>query len=431
MHKSTGSSSMGMWSAIFLGIGAMVGAGIFALLGQAGAMAHSATYLSFILGGVIALLSGYSLGKLGVRFPSAGGIVEYLVQSFGEGVFSGGMSVALYSSALVALSLIAKAFGSYAGSYFFKHPTALTINLFGAAVVLFFMFLNLRGTKEVALIENLIVFVKLTVLVILGVTGLIYIQPELLSPSSYPSGLTVASSIGVTFFAYEGFRVITNTAEDLKEVKKNLPRAMTIAILIVMALYILLALTVFGNLPLNEIISSKDYALAEVAKPIFGNMGFTIIVITALISTSSAINANLFAVTNVTYQMAKDGELPEIFGRPLGHSKEGLVVTSILVLILMMLFDLSETAIIGSISILFVHAMVHLGHLKIIKKTQASKVLVVCALLGTCIAIALVSWFQWQDSPKVLVYVILFMGLSFLIEYLLHKINNRRVKARL
>lgn len=413
-----------------MGIGAMVGAGIFALLGQAGAMAHNAVYISFIFGGIIALLSGYSLGKLGVRFPSAGGIVEYLVQSFGEGILSGGMSVTLYTSALVALSLIAKAFGSYAGVFFLNQPSSLMVNLFGAAVILFFMFLNLRGSKDVALIENIIVFIKLSVLVILGVTGLMYIEPNLLSSNSYPPNLTIASSIGVTFFAYEGFRVITNTAEELKDVKRNLPLAMMIAILIVMALYVLLALTVFGNLPLNEVISSKDYALAEVAKPIFGNLGFTIIVITALISTSSAINANLFSVTNVTYQMAKNGELPEAFGKPIGHSRQGLVITSIFVLILMTLFDLSETAIIGSISILFVHAMVHIGHLKIIEKTQASKILVLSALLGTFLAIGLVSWYQYQESPKVLLYVALFIGFSFLIEYFLSKIGSRTVKTR-
>ncbi len=114
MHQS--GKPIGFWSAVALGMGAMVGAGIFALLGQAGAIAGSATYLSFVVGGVVALLSGYSLSRLGVRYPSAGGIVEYLTQCFGEGLFSGAMSIVLYVAGIVSISLVARTFGSYAAS---------------------------------------------------------------------------------------------------------------------------------------------------------------------------------------------------------------------------------------------------------------------------------------------------------------------------
>ena len=96
MHKSGKEVSFG--SAVAMGVGAMVGAGIFALLGQAGAIAGSAVWISFAIGGGIALLSGYSMGRLGARFPAAGGVVEYLVQAYGVGRFSGSMSVMMYSS---------------------------------------------------------------------------------------------------------------------------------------------------------------------------------------------------------------------------------------------------------------------------------------------------------------------------------------------
>ena len=112
MYKSE--KPIGFWSAVSMGIGAMVGAGIFALLGEASEISGSAVYLSFILGGVIALFSGYSLGKLGARYPAAGGIVEYLSKAYGTGKFTGSMSIILYFSAIVSLSLIARAFGNYA-----------------------------------------------------------------------------------------------------------------------------------------------------------------------------------------------------------------------------------------------------------------------------------------------------------------------------
>jgi len=104
------------WQAVAMGVGAMVGAGIFALLGQVGAIAGSAIYISFFIGGVIALLSGYSLSRLGARYPAAGGIVEYLVQGFGPGIFSGAMSLMMFAAALVSISLVARTFGVYAFS---------------------------------------------------------------------------------------------------------------------------------------------------------------------------------------------------------------------------------------------------------------------------------------------------------------------------
>jgi len=110
--------AFGLWSAVFLGIGSMVGAGIFIVIGQAGAMAGNMVWLSFIFGGIIALLSGYSLAKLAVRYQSRGGIVEYLVQGFGENIFSGSMGVMFYFSQLIAIAAVAKSFGMYSATFY-------------------------------------------------------------------------------------------------------------------------------------------------------------------------------------------------------------------------------------------------------------------------------------------------------------------------
>ena len=127
------------WSAVAMGIGAMVGAGIFALLGQAGAIAASAVYISFVVAGVIALLSGYSMGRLGARYPAAGGIVEYLVRGFGSGRFSGSMSLMMYISALVSISLVARTFGSYADALLPSGAPKFMVEIFSGAVVVLFV----------------------------------------------------------------------------------------------------------------------------------------------------------------------------------------------------------------------------------------------------------------------------------------------------
>ncbi|HHJ34529.1 MAG TPA: amino acid permease [Gammaproteobacteria bacterium] len=428
MYKSD--KPIGFWSAVSMGIGAMVGAGIFALLGEASAISGSAVYISFILGGVIALFSGYSLGKLGARYPAAGGIVEYLTQSYGTGTFTGSMSIMLYLAAIVSLSLIAKAFGNYAVTFLPAGFSHLWHYFFSTGIVVLFVFINLKGAKDVAVWERLIVAVKFSVLCVLSFAGVLYMDSSLLSPHTYPPTSSIFYSLSITFFAYEGFRVITNTAEDMPDPAKTLPRAMMASILLVMLLYIAVSFAVFGNLPTDKVIASKDFALAEAALPIFGHAGFVVVAIAALISTASSINANLYAVTNVTYQLAKYGELPSVFGKPIGHSREGLVISGFLIVILSLLFDLSEIAAIGSISILFVHSVTHIGHLKIATETGASRLLVLLAALFSLLAMLLAIAYVSKESHQVIVVLAGFIFLSVTTEIVLQKYLQREVRSR-
>ena len=413
-----------------MGIGAMVGAGIFSLLGQAGAIASSAVYLSFLAGGVIALLSGYSLGKLGACFPSSGGMVEYLVQGYGVGIFSGAMSVMMYLAALVSASLVARTFGVYAASFFPADEPMLLTDAFAAGIVLLFMLINLNGPKSASWVETLVVAIKMAVLIVFALVGLLYIQPALLSPSTYPPANVVFYSLAITFFAYEGFRVITNAAEDMPNPKKMLPRAIMTAVGIVMVLYVAIAVAVFGHMPAEKVIAAKDFALAEAARPMFGETGFRIVAIAALFATASAINAALYAITNVTYQLAKVGELPAAFGQPLGHSREGLVISSAFILILALFFDLSEIAAIGSVSILIVHFVVHAGHVRLLRETGAVGLLVVVAALTNLAAIGLSTIYLSGKSPHLLILVGVLFALAVLIELSLRLLTGRSVRPR-
>ena len=428
MYKSD--KPIGFWSAVSMGIGAMVGAGIFALLGEASAISGSAVYISFILGGIIALFSGYSLGKLGARYPAAGGIVEYLTQAYGTGTFTGSMSIMLYLAAVVSLSLIAKAFGNYAVTFLPSNASPLWHYFFSTGIVILFVFINLKGAKDVVVWEKLIVATKFSVLCILSVAGLVYMNPALLAPVNYPASSSIFYSLSITFFAYEGFRVITNTAEDMPDPAKTLPRAMMASILLVMVLYVAVSFAVFGNLPADKVIAAKDFALAEAALPIFGHTGFVVVAVAALISTASSINANLYAVTNVTYQLAKYGELPSVFGEPIGHSREGLLISGMLIVILSVLFDLSEIAAIGSISILFVHATTHIGHLKLIAQTGASRTLVLLAAISSLLAMVLALVYVSKESQQVVTVLAGFVVLSVLTELFMQKVLKREVRPR-
>ena len=161
-HPKT--KSFGLWSAIFLGIGSMVGAGIFIVIGEAGAIAGNLVTISFLIGSIIALLCGYSL-------------IEYLVQSYGKGVFSGSLGILFYSAQLISLAAVAKSFGTYAASYMTGSVDTFYGNLFAVGIVFFFVIINLVGSSLVAKSENLIVIIKLTALIAFTLSALFFIQP--------------------------------------------------------------------------------------------------------------------------------------------------------------------------------------------------------------------------------------------------------------
>ncbi len=410
-------------SAVTLGIGSMVGAGIFIVIGQAGAIAGNLVWLSFVFGAVAALLSGYSLAKLALRYPSRGGIVEYLVQTFGEGVFSGSAGVLFYFSQLIAIAAVAKSFGTYAAT--FTQSGDQYGDIFATGIVVVFILINLIGAAVVAKSENIIVTIKISILLFFTVVSLFYIKPELLGVVDMPPFKNMLFAVGLTFFAYQGFSVITNTVEDMQNPSKTMMKAMIITILLVAGLYILTSIAVLGNLSLEEVIKTKDYALAEAAKPIFGELGFKIMAATALLATASAINATLYAATEISYTMAKEGDLPEVYTYNVYNSFEGLIISGILIIPMILFLNLAEVTTIAALVVLIIQGITHTGHLLHIKETGAKPPLVLGAVVGMFAIAALTLYYTSKDMPMIGYYIIGAFALAFTIEIMLRLVTKR------
>jgi len=190
--------------ATVLGIGSMIGAGIFALLGEAGAVAGAAVWISFLIGGIVAGLLGYVCAKLGVRFPSRGGLITYLIEGFGQGRLVGIASWLGYMAAIVIVTaMVAVSFGGYATSLFVgEHASGAWNNLFITALVVGMVGVNLVGAKFVANAQSLIVACVLAVFAVFVVVTIVNINPDLLAFSSYPSLSKIVASVALTFFAY-------------------------------------------------------------------------------------------------------------------------------------------------------------------------------------------------------------------------------------
>ena len=428
--KSVENKSMSLTEAISMGVGAMVGAGIFALMGEAGSRAGNVVYISFIIAGVVSLLSGHSYAKLGVRYQSAGGIVEYLVQAYGSGYLTGTLSIILYLSVTIVMAMVARAFGGYAAALLTPHAPEILINIFASSVVVMLTLINFAGSNIVGKVEKFIVASKVSILAIFIVTGLIFLKPELLTAQeSGVDSVGVLGTVAICLLAYHGFGVITNTVEDMPNPSITLPRALYGAIGIVMLIYVGAALAVFGNLPLAEIVKAKDYAMAEAARPVFGQAGFTIIAIAALLSAASSINANLYSTANMTYLMAKDGELPEFEAKKLWRAGTGgLLTTAVLVLVIANFLDLSRIAVLGSIVYLIVYSAVHWGHLKsLCAETGAYKIVVSLAFLTNAAVLVIFGFQTAQRNPLVVYLLVALLLVSILIEIYMQKVKNRTI----
>jgi amino acid transporter len=409
----------------------MVGAGIFSILGVAANASGNAMYLSFIIAGMVALLSTYSYAKLGVRYPSAGGPVEFLVKGFGDGIISGGLNIVLWIGYIFVLALYAKAFGGYAKTFMPTNTSGSWENIFATATILIFTAVNFIGAKAVGKSEFFIVAVKVVILLIFVAIGFFFMKPTLLSFSQWPQVTNIFVGTGIVFVAYEGFGLVTNAAEDMENPEKTLPKALYLSVIIVIVLYASISLTVLGNLPIAEIVNAKEYALAAAAKPFLGLIGFKIVAIAALFSTSSAINATLYGGTNVSYAVAKKGELPKVFERKIwGRDSEGLFITAGLVILFVNLFHLEGVALLGSASFLFIYAAVNLAHLRLYRETGANPFLIWLSILGCFASLGILVLFVIKNSPLTLVVLSFLFFLAFVVEWGYRKYTQRLLKTR-
>lgn len=359
------SDKINLREAVSIGIGGMVGGGIFAVLGLAVSLAKGGTPVAFLMAGIIAFFTAYSYAKLSKKYPEDGGTVKFVHQQFGSGIFGGSINNLLWISYIVMLALYASAFGSY-GSHLFKitENKEMNVRIFQSAIIVIALLINYLSVKLVGRIESFSVVVKLLILVAFVLVGLygFSVHPEnlsQLSPKNWESPFLLLTGGMVIFVAYEGFELIANSVSDLENKEKNTEKAYYWAVGIVILLYILIAIVTVGSLPFDKIADAEDYVLAKAAEPMLGQVGFTIITVTAMVSTFSAINATVLGSGRVNYDIAEDDELPNYFTHRFWGKPVGFVITAILSLLLVNLFNLESISTAGSAGFLLIFAVVN------------------------------------------------------------------------
>jgi amino acid transporter len=410
---------MSVRGAAFLGIGAMVGAGIFALLGEAAVVAGSAVWLSFLLAGIVAALLGYTVVKLGVRYPSSGGLFAYLMQGFGNGRLVGIAAWLGYFAAIVIVcSMVAVAFGTYATSLFVGDDASSGWdNVFTSLIVVAMAALNLVGSRVVDRAQSLIVVLLLAVFAVFIAVTIVDIDFDLLAFSGYPSASDIVASVALTFFAYLGFSVITFAAGDLRNPARELPVAMYAALGITTVLYVLISLGVFGTLTVEEAIGYGETAIAEAARPALGEAGFVMMAIAALLATSSSVNATLYASGGLTAMLAETGQFPTFFGRGtrLGPHA-GMLITGVLVLVVSNVVDLSAIASVGSACSLVIFLLVGAAAYRLRSEIGALVVIVVTAIAATAVVLVFFAVDTLRNAPETFVAIVAIATLAVLLD---------------
>lgn len=411
--------NVSLLGAISIGVGGMVGGGIFAVLGLAAILAGGATPVSFVIAGFVALLTAYSYAKLSVAYPSQGGTIIFVDRAFGINLITGAVNNLLWLGYIVTLALYAVAFGNYAATFLPQSwQGELANHLLISLGILLPTLLNLLSAEIISKTETYVVAFKVLLLLIIIALGFGSVDVTRIEPATWKPLAEIISAGMIIFVAYEGFELIANTATEVRDYKVTLPKAYYLSVLFVIALYVLIAIVVVGSLTPAVIDKAQDFALAQAAKPSLGNVGFTLVGVAAILATLSAINSTLYGSARLSYSIAYEGELPAELEKKAWGQPVGLLVTAAVALALANLGDISSISTMGSAGFLIIFAIVNLANFIKSSEIQSNKIIAGLGFIACIGALIALIWYTITKAPAQIWILVAMLGLAFLIEWI-------------
>lgn len=382
------SRDLSLFSITMIGVGAMIGAGIFVLTGIAAGAAGPALILSFALNGIVTIFTAMVYAELGSAIPEAGGGYLWVKEGLpGPNAFlAGWMS---WFAHAVAGSLYALGFGAYLGLVFsqFNLSIAGLEGEFlhkGLAVLIIglFLYINFRGSSETGLAGNIVTVLKVIVLAIFVGSGLwaIFQNPAYLNKfqNFAPNGFGgILTAMGLTFIAFEGYEIIVQAGEEVKNPRQNIPKAVFLSLAIVVPIYMLVAFVALGavnpetSIPTYQWLSQHaELGVAEAARQ-FMPFGTILLLIGGLLSTMSALNATTFSSTRVSFAMGRDKNLPDAFAAVHPRTRTphiALVLSGALIIFMAVAIPIEDVAAAADIMFLLLFLQVNVAVITIRKK---------------------------------------------------------------
>ena len=378
---------MSLFSVTMIGVGAMIGAGIFVLTGIAAGIAGPALILVFLLNGAVTLFTAMAYAELGSCFHDAGGGYLWIKEGLRQpnGFLAGWMS---WFAHAVACSLYALGFGAYFGHVltesFGVDVHGLPISLekcFAVVACAIFAWVNFRGASETGKMGNIITVTKIIIIAMFVAFGAAVIAHKVGWQAEfkpfYPTGMSgVFMAMGLTFIAFQGYEVIAQCSEEVVNPKKNIPRAVFVALAIVIPIYLLVAFVALGavsghGIPTWQYLGkNKEIAMVEAARQ-FMPGGAVIFLLGGLFSTLSALNATIYSSSRVAFAMARDANLPDFVahvGAKRRTPHNAIIASAILVTLMALTLPIEDVASAADIMFLFVFAQVNVAVIRLRKK---------------------------------------------------------------
>jgi len=394
---------------IAMGIGGMVGGGIFSVLGLAIAQAGHAAPIAFAIGGVIAMLTGLSYARLGLAYQSSGGSFTFLEHAFSNRNIAAMGGWLLLIGYVGTMALYAYTFGVYGSAMLGDDGTSPAMHhLLETLILLTFLGVNLYGIKASGSSELLIVTVKVIILFLFAGIGLFYIKSNYVLPVFNQGYAGVLMGAALIFVAYEGFELIPNTINEMENPEHNLKPAIIWSIAVTIIIYVLVSLVAIGNLLPDEIQKYKEYALAMAAKPFLGQAGFLLIGLAALFSTASAINATMFGTARLGMIMAREKALPTAFGFRRKQNNIPWVSLVIITLATLAFVNLANLTIISSFAsstFLLIFAAINLSALRLRHRIAGGAMLPLFGLILSLASWAALFLYLWNTDRENLLWI--------------------------
>ena len=386
--------ALGVPELVAIALGGMVGGGIFTILGISVSMVGAYTPLAILLGGLLASLAAYSYVKLGVYYKDEGATYSFYKKTFPAHPFAASLiGWWVIFGYISTLALYAYTFASYAISGFAFADSEWVRKSVAGAVILTFALINLWSVKGMGKIEDLLVYTKLLILVAISfvlIKNSHTTLPVLIQQGQSASMLSVFIVASLTFVAYEGFQLVINAVNEMESPEKNIPRAIYSAIFLAILIYVVIALGAILAIPFDELIQNQEYALASGAGNVLGHWGADLVILGALLATSSAISGTVFGASRQMAVIASDGYLPALLAKRINHIPVFAIISMAVFAFLLVLT--------GSLKLILEFG-------KIRALTDSSSALTILAFAGLLLGTVLILYYELSHKPHQMFFI--------------------------
>ena len=409
-HRKRG-KILGIPELIAIALGGMVGGGIFTILGISVSLVGAFTPVVIIMGGVLASLAAYSYVKLGVYYKDEGATYSFYKKTFPDSPFAASLiGWWVIFGYISTMALYSYTFASYAISGFSFADNELIRKMVAGSIILIFTLVNVWSVKGMGKVEDIMVYTKLVILAIISFVLINNSQtsiPTLIQSQADVGIVSMLIVASITFVAYEGFQLVINAVNEMECPEKNIPKAIYSALFLAILIYVVISLGAIQAIPFEEIIKNKEYALASGAGKVLGHWGTDLVILGALLATSSAISGTVFGASRQMAVIANDGYFPAILGKRTNHIPIFAIVTmSVLAFLLVLAGSLEVILEFGSVTFLLVSLLMAYANYKIRHLTNSSLMITTTSIVGLLVGTALILYYEFTSQPQQLIFII-------------------------